>query len=61
MVKFATSIVYGSALFASVLAAPRPDSAIGDEVGVSAPNGTPITDTAELASYVDISNDLECL
>lgn len=26
------------------------DSAIGDEVGVSAPNGTPITDTAELQS-----------
>jgi len=26
------------------------DSAIGDEVGVSAPNGTPVTDTAELQS-----------
>ncbi|PAV23217.1 extracellular serine-rich [Pyrrhoderma noxium] len=34
----------------SALAAPRPDSAIGDEVAVSAPNGTPITDTKELAS-----------
>jgi len=50
MVKFTTSIIYGSALVAGVLAAPRPDSAIGDEVAVSAPNGTPITDTAELAS-----------
>ncbi|KAI5123290.1 hypothetical protein M0805_009311 [Coniferiporia weirii] len=51
MVKFATSFVLGSALVARVaFAAPRPDSAVGDEVAVSAPNGTPITDTAELAS-----------
>lgn len=34
--------------FATAL--PRPDSAVGGEVAVSAPNGTPITDTAELAS-----------
>ena len=50
MVKFATSIVYGSALVAGVLAAPRPDSAIGDEVAVSAPNGIILSDTVELAS-----------
>jgi len=37
--------------FASAL--PRPqDSAIGDEVAVSAPNGIPITDSAELASQI---------
>lgn len=35
--------------FASAL--PRPaDSSIGEEVGVSAPDGIPITNTAELKS-----------
>lgn len=50
MVNFAP--VFGAAaLFASLVsAAPRPDSAIGDEVAVSAPNGVILSDTAELAS-----------
>ncbi len=29
-------------------ALPRPDSSVGEEVGVSAPNGIPLTDSAEL-------------
>jgi hypothetical protein len=46
--------IFGIALLASFAhALPMPqDSAIGLEVGVSSPNGTPITDTVELASYV---------
>lgn len=32
------------ALFASAMAAPMPDSAIGNEVAVSAPNGTPTSE-----------------
>ncbi|KAF6765168.1 glycoamidase [Ephemerocybe angulata] len=38
------------ALPASVVRRQADDSAIGDEVGVSAPNGIPITDSIELAS-----------
>ena len=41
----------GAALFAGAAhAAPRPDSAIGPEVAVSAPNGVILSDTAALAS-----------
>lgn len=49
MVFFAS--ILGAALFAGVAtAAPRPDSAIGDEVAVSAPNGVIISDTTEASS-----------
>ena len=38
-------------LFAGLATAlPRPDSSVGDEVAVSAPNGVIMSDTAELAS-----------
>ena len=49
MVYFVT---FGTALLAATtaFAAPRPDSALGDEVAVRAPDGTPITDSVELAS-----------
>ena len=52
MVHF-TSLI-GAAAFLSGLAnaLPRPDSAIGGEVAVSAPNGIIMSDTAELYSYV---------
>jgi plastocyanin len=41
----------GAVLFAGVASAlPRPDSAIGSEVAVSAPNGIILSDTAALAS-----------
>lgn len=47
---FITSFI-GAALFAGVASAlPRPDSAIGSEVAVSAPNGIILSDTAALAS-----------
>lgn len=36
--------------FASAAPRPRPDSAVGDEVAVSAPNGIILSDTVELAS-----------
>jgi len=50
MVHFA-SIISAAALFAGFASAlPRPDSAIGQEVAVSAPNGVIQSDTAELAS-----------
>lgn len=51
MVAF-SAISLGAILLAaqSAVAIPKPDSAIGQEVAVSAPNGTPITDTKELAS-----------
>lgn len=53
MVNF-SSLSLGTAVLAASLALGAPnmkrDSAVGDEVAVSAPNGTPITDTAELAS-----------
>lgn len=50
MVFIASFFVAAALLSRSVSALPRPDSAVGDEAAVSAPNGTPITDTAELAS-----------
>lgn len=50
MVHFA-SIISAAALFAGFASAlPRPDSAIGNEVAVSAPNGVILSDTSELAS-----------
>jgi hypothetical protein len=51
MVKFA-AITSIAALIAAqaVSALPRPDSSSGEEVGVSAPDGIPITNTKELAS-----------
>jgi hypothetical protein len=45
MVLFAPII--GAALLAGfTVAMPMPDSSVGDEKAVSAPNGTPITDTS---------------
>ncbi|KAL5529057.1 hypothetical protein ACEPAG_5031 [Sanghuangporus baumii] len=53
MVNFATFTI-GTAVLAAQLALGAPgskrDSAVGDEVAVSAPNGIPITDTKELES-----------
>ena len=56
MVNFAKLSV-GTAVLAAQLALGAPqgvkrDSALGDEVGVSAPDGIPLTNTKELASYV---------
>lgn len=46
MVFFAP-FVGSAALFLGLVAArPMPDSAIGNEVPVSAPNGTPISETS---------------
>jgi len=45
-----TPFIVAASLLSLVSALPRPDSALGEEAAVSAPNGTPITDTAELAS-----------
>ncbi|KAF7793024.1 hypothetical protein EIP86_004129 [Pleurotus ostreatoroseus] len=48
----------GAALFAGAAhAAPRPDSAIGPEVAVSAPNGVILSDTAALASETALASD----
>lgn len=50
MVYFAP-LIGAAALFSGfVSAAPTPDSAIGDEVAVSAPNGVILSDTAALAA-----------
>lgn len=54
MVSF-KSFVAAAVLSGAVSALPRPnpqDSAIGNEVAVSAPNGIPLTNTAELASQL---------
>jgi len=54
MVSFKAFIAV-AALSGAVSALPRPnpqDSAVGIEVAVSAPNGIPLTDTAELASQL---------
>ncbi|GJE87211.1 hypothetical protein PsYK624_032940 [Phanerochaete sordida] len=52
MVFFAP-VLGAAALFAGLASAlPRPDSAIGDEVAVSAPNGIVLSDTAALASQM---------
>ena len=41
---FPTRLIGAAALLSGFAAAlPRPDSAIGNEVAVSAPNGTPIS------------------
>jgi len=50
MVYIIPVIGAGVLLSGFVSALPKPDSAIGNEVAVSAPNGTPISDTTELAS-----------
>lgn len=54
MFKFATKVGVTALAAQFVYAAPnnvkRDDSSVGDEVAVSAPFGTPITDTAELFS-----------
>ncbi|ESK96936.1 extracellular serine-rich [Moniliophthora roreri MCA 2997] len=49
---YITPLIGAVAIFSGIASAlPRPqDSGIGNEVAVSAPNGTPITDTIELAS-----------
>ena len=47
---FILPFVGAAALFSGWASAmPRPDSAIGQEVAVSAPNGIVMSDTAELA------------
>jgi plastocyanin len=51
MVLF-TSIIGAAAFFGAANALPRPDSAIGSEVAVSAPNGIIMSDTAELSSQL---------
>ena len=59
MVHYATTLIGAAALMARLsLGAALPqnglgDSALGLEVAVSAPDGIPITDTVELARYVD--------
>jgi len=56
MLFSSTRLIGAAALLSGFSAAlPRPDSAIGDEVAVSAPNGTPISDTAALATQTAIS------
>jgi len=51
---FATPLIGAAALLSSfAVALPRPDSAIGNEVAVSAPNGILISDTAALATQTD--------
>lgn len=58
MVHYATTLIGAATLlarFASALPSPQDglgDSALGREVAVSAPDGIPLTDTAELARYV---------
>jgi plastocyanin len=50
---FILPFVGAAALFSGwALAMPRPDSALGEEVGVSAPNGIVMSDTVELASQL---------
>ena len=50
MVYFAPVFGAAALLASLVSAAPRPDSASGGEVAVSAPNGIILSDTAELSS-----------
>ena len=52
MVKLAafSSFVLAAQVALGAPRGKRDDSAIGQEVAVSAPDGTPITDTKELAS-----------
>ena len=53
MFKFATKVGVTALAAQIAYAAPKAgkrDSSVGDEVAVSAPYGTPITDTAELFS-----------
>jgi plastocyanin len=53
MVYITHVIGFAACLSGLVSALPRPqDSAIGEEVAVSAPNGIPLTDTVELASQL---------
>jgi len=48
---FILPFIGAAALFSGWASAmPRPDSALGEEVGVSAPNGIVMSDTVELAS-----------
>lgn len=49
---FITPFIGAAALLSGFVSAlPRPqDSAVGDEVAVSAPNGIPLTDSVELSS-----------
>ncbi|CAL1704838.1 unnamed protein product [Somion occarium] len=50
---FIAPFIGAVALFAGYASAlPRPDSAVGQEVAVSAPNGIVLSDTAELASQL---------
>lgn len=42
---FLVPFISATLLAALVVAVPVPDSAIGDEVAVSAPNGIPISET----------------
>jgi hypothetical protein len=60
MVNYATTLFGAAAVLARLAAGlPSPqdglnDSSLGREVAVSAPDGIPITDTVELARYVDL-------
>jgi len=51
---FVTPFISAVALFSGFVSAlPRPqDSSVGEEVAVSAPNGIPLTDSAELSSQL---------
>jgi plastocyanin len=48
MVHFSTALSLVALYLSAAVALPVPDSAIGDEVGVSAPNGIVMSDTQEL-------------
>jgi len=48
MVHFATTLSLVALYLSATVARPLPDSAVGNEVGVSAPNGIPMSDTEEL-------------
>lgn len=45
-INFLVGIVAAYVSFTAAL--PMPDSAIGNEVGVSAPDGTPVSNTKEM-------------
>jgi hypothetical protein len=54
MVFFAPLIGAAAIFSRFASAAPTPDSAIGEEVAVSAPNGIIMSDTAALATCVNL-------
>ena len=48
MVRFSTALSLVALYLSAAVALPFPDSALGDEVGVSAPDGIVMSDTDEL-------------